>query len=86
MEKMTVVRVEWGEGYYKNGELIHYHKDKWERMSPQKTVELYQNCEVEEVDMTGAEWEFSGDGFPGRLEDALNKDFDPFATTNAQES
>ena len=75
---MTVVRVEWGEGYYKNGKLADYHKDKWEAMSPKDTIKLYNDCDVDnvkEVNMSGAEWEFSGCGFPDSLEDALNKDY-----------
>jgi hypothetical protein len=76
---LTVVRVEWGEGYYKNGELVDYQQDKWERMEPKRIIELYKDCEVVEVNMHDAAWEYSGDGFPDKLEDALNKDFDPHA-------
>lgn len=25
---LTVVKLEWGKGYYKNGALVHYHEDK----------------------------------------------------------
>lgn len=74
-EKLTIVTVDWGQGFYKQGKCVYEHRDKWEAMSPQKTIELYSDCEVEEVNMYDAEWTSDGNGFPDRLEDALNKDF-----------
>lgn len=76
---LTVVKLEWGKGYYKNGALVHYHKDKWEPMEPQEIIELYKDCDEKKINMTGAKWEYSGIGFPDKLEDALNQNFDPFA-------